>query len=297
MRKSLTKDSSEIEETLLSLTHRVKICAFRILLRTGKVRATIPMLRGVWGATLKNFEPVVYRTIFEGYRSINASEKGRFKLPLYILRPAHPDPDFAPAVELIFLGNACYHATVAIKAFRQAVVNGLGPRRTICDIQEIRRIYPSETLTDKIVISDLGCSAQMFIQTTPRNHGLRLNFYVPLRLLRRKQLIHSPNFTDIIAISLERLYALSCMNIHKDFKDHILNIAHSTPAFAWIGQRQDLIRWSGRQKTLLELRGIVGYLDLPNGAGPFRPLLAASEWMHIGKGTVFGLGQLNLTKR
>ncbi|MCY4151803.1 MAG: CRISPR system precrRNA processing endoribonuclease RAMP protein Cas6 [Aestuariivita sp.] len=254
------------------------------------------MLRGVWGATLKNFEPVVYRTIFEGYHSESISDKGRFALPLYILRPAHPDPDFAPAVELIFWGNACCHATVALKAFRQAVVNGLGPSRKTCEILEIRGIYPNETLADKIVISDLSHSAQMLIQDIPRDHGLRLDFDVPLRLLRRKQLINSPSFTDIIAVSLERLNALSCGSLDRDFKSHVLDIARSTVTDAWIGKRQDLVRWSGRQKKLLELRGVAGHLDLPYGAGPFRPLLAASEWTHIGKGTVFGLGQLNLRK-
>ena len=288
------KDSREIEEKILSLTHDMKICAFRILLNTGNVRATVPMLRGAWGATLKNFETVVYRAVFEGYRSQNISEKGKFRLPLYILRPAPPNPNFAPAIELILLGTACRHVTVALTAFRQAVENGLGKRRETCGIEEIRGIYPIETLMEKTAISDLSISAHKFMQRTPRNHPLVLDFNSPLRLLRRKQLVKSPSFTDIIVVALERLHALCCINISKDFKNQIINATRSTSTSEWIGQRQDLIRWSGRQKTLLELRGVVGSLNLPNGAGPFRPLLAASEWMHIGKGTVFGLGKLDV---
>jgi len=294
MNAPVPEDNYEIEEKLLSLTHNVKICTVRILLNTGTVRATVPMLRGVWGATLKTFEPVVYRAFFEGYRSQNTSEKGKFRLPLYILRPAPPNPNFAPAIELILLGTACRHVPVALTAFRQAVENGLGKRRETCGIEEIREIYPIETLTEKTAISDLSISTHKFMQHIPRNHPLELDFNVPLRLLRRKQLIKSPSFTDIIVAALERFHALSCINLSKDFKNQIINATHSTSTSEWIGQRQDLVRWSGRQETLLELRGVVGSLNLRNGAGPCRPLLAASEWMHIGKGTVFGLGKLDV---
>ena len=30
---------------------------------------------------------------------------------------------------------------------------------------------------------------------------------------------------------------------------------------------------------------------LPDGPGPLWPLIAAATWIHLGKGTVFGMGQ------
>ena len=56
--------------------------------------------------------------------------------------------------------------------------------------------------------------------------------------------------------------------------------------------RLDLHRYSGRQRAELELRGVAGYLDLPYGPGEVWPQLAAAQWLHLGKGTVMGLGQL-----
>ncbi|WP_162800768.1 hypothetical protein [Acidibrevibacterium fodinaquatile] len=47
----------------------------------------------------------------------------------------------------------------------------------------------------------------------------------------------------------------------------------------------------------MELRRITGALALPHGPGPLRPLLVAVSWIHLGKGTVFGLGQMLIALR
>lgn len=36
---------------------------------------------------------------------------------------------------------------------------------------------------------------------------------------------------------------------------------------------------------------MAGELHLPAGPGPLWPLLAAALWLHLGKGTIVGLGQ------
>jgi hypothetical protein len=52
------------------------------------------------------------------------------------------------------------------------------------------------------------------------------------------------------------------------------------------------VRYSGRQRQELEFHGVTGELPLPAGPGPFADLLAAALWLHLGKGTVMGLGQM-----
>ena len=68
-----------------------------------------------------------------------------------------------------------------------------------------------------------------------------------------------------------------------------------SPSKPWQGRRLDLVRYSGSQKAEVELRGVAGSLALPVGPGPLSPLLAAAAWIHIGKGTVMGLGQIKIT--
>ena len=65
----------------------------------------------------------------------------------------------------------------------------------------------------------------------------------------------------------------------------------------WRGRPLDLLRYSGARKQEVELRRITGALALPHGPGPLRPLLVAVSWIHLGKGTVFGLGQMLIALR
>ncbi len=77
-----------------------------------------------------------------------------------------------------------------------------------------------------------------------------------------------------------------------DVARQALETARRTPAGAWQGERLDLRRYSARQHAELEFRGVTGCLDLPQGPGELWPLLAAATWLHLGKGTVMGLGQV-----
>jgi hypothetical protein len=74
----------------------------------------------------------------------------------------------------------------------------------------------------------------------------------------------------------------------------LLELARPRPS-SWSGARLDLHRYSSRQEAEVELRGVSGVLELPEGVGALAPLLAAASWLHVGKGTVFGLGQFHIT--
>jgi hypothetical protein len=71
-------------------------------------------------------------------------------------------------------------------------------------------------------------------------------------------------------------------------------LARGRPADAWQGRRLDLLRWSARQQAEIDLYGVTGVLDLPEGPGVLWPLLAAACWLHLGKGTTLGLGELQV---
>jgi hypothetical protein len=114
-------------------------------------------------------------------------------------------------------------------------------------------------------------------------------------LLRQHRLIEQPTLADIVIAAVRRVGAFlpsPASNALAGMKPAMLERANTRPAGAWQGQRLDLLRYSGRQKAELEMRGVSGYLDLPNGPGPLWPLLAAVQWLHLGKGAVVGMGQL-----
>jgi hypothetical protein len=57
----------------------------------------------------------------------------------------------------------------------------------------------------------------------------------------------------------------------------------------------DWERYSSRQRTTMRLGGLVGRVTFEGGLASFRPLFAAGEVAHAGKGTSFGLGRYRST--
>jgi CRISPR/Cas system endoribonuclease Cas6 (RAMP superfamily) len=53
-------------------------------------------------------------------------------------------------------------------------------------------------------------------------------------------------------------------------------------------------RRSNQQKTKLKMGGFTGDITLDGDLEPFTSLLRLSEVLHVGKGTVFGLGKMVL---
>ena len=44
----------------------------------------------------------------------------------------------------------------------------------------------------------------------------------------------------------------------------------------------------------MKMGGFVGEITFEGGIGPFMPLIRASEVLHVGKGTSFGLGKYEM---
>lgn len=124
--------SADAIPRLLSLPVR----PWRLHLETPGVRASVPMLRGVWGAALRRVAPPTYQRVFEP-----AGES-----PRYILRPALPEVRPAPAVEFILLGSLDGQTiSDCWAAWDKAARMGLGPERIPFHIRQARPLAWDET--------------------------------------------------------------------------------------------------------------------------------------------------------
>ena len=327
---------------LSAALNTIHILPRRMLLDTPGVLATVPMLRGVWGAALHDLDPLAYAVVFgpndesrgpparhstsirrpphraglaladvmaatqAGQPAPPAIHAGGTAAAGYVLRPAPPDPEFAPAVEWILIGEAVRHDFPLCRAWDVASGMGLGPERRRFHIRRILALQSDGQAVDQARPWTLGAARWRPASTASTggadrdlapDHPCRLAFPSPLRLMQQGRLIERPTLADLVVAACRRVKAylpLAERDRWDDLSRQALEAARATPAKAWRGNRLDLRRYSGRQHAELELRGVAGYLELPRGPGELRPLLAAATWLHVGKGTVMGLGQMNV---
>jgi hypothetical protein len=278
-------------EQIQTILSQVRILPRRLSLVTPGVRATVPMLRGVWGAALHDLAPEAYCSVFLGQGAAHE------RVPLFVLRPAPPSAEDYPALDWILIGDGLNYDAALLRAWDIASGMGLGPARRRFHIRALRSLDPAGNLLSAARESSGWPLFQAVwpLAGTPDSKPCRLRFPAPLRLLRLHRLIEQPTLPDVVVAALRRLEAFlpsPASEALARIKRALVEQARTRPAVSWHGRRLDLVRYSARQKTELEMRGVSGYLDLPDGPGPLWPLLAATQWLHLGKGAVVGMGQL-----
>ncbi|WP_287999051.1 CRISPR system precrRNA processing endoribonuclease RAMP protein Cas6 [Acidiphilium sp.] len=273
-----------LETDLRHALAALRLRARRLFLATPGVLATVPMIRGVWGAALRAEDEAAYRCVFVG------GEDPSDRLPTYLFRPASRAIADPPALEWIVFGNALDDEAVMRRAWARAATMGLGPERRPFSIRRTEYLHPDGTA----ISAPTSWRADQALWPLSPGQPCHLVFPAPLRLLKKKRLVTAPTLLDLIEHALRRLAALAGPEgaALKTLTAPALGAAEAIRAAPWDGRPLDLVRYSGAQKQEVELHGVTGTITLPHGPGPLWPLLAALAWTHLGKGTVFGLGQM-----
>jgi hypothetical protein len=269
----------------------IKVLARRLYLDTGGVRATPQMLRGVWGAALHDLNHDTYRTVF------SPREPGdRAGSPRYLLRRARAHCEAEPTIEFLLFGAAIECDATLSRAWDIASGMGLGPRRRRFFIRLTEGLGPdgSPCPAGEIAAWDLS-QTRWPLAGPPGRTPCRLAFPHSVRLLRQNRLLPRPTLADVVVATCRRVEEFLPYEARREWsevKAEALEQARKIPSRPWRGRREDLVRYSGRQRREVCLHGVVGYIDLPAGPGALWPLLAGGRWLHVGKSTAIGLGQL-----
>jgi CRISPR-associated endoribonuclease Cas6 len=130
--------------------------------------------------------------------------------------------------------------------------------------------------------------------------AVRLRFETPLRLQREERLVtpETFRFSDLFGALLRRVSMLTYFHtdtpLETDFAGLMQQARQVEPLgvkFAW----KDWTRYSSRQKTEMQMGGLVGEIVIGLAEGsPFWPYLWLGQWVHAGKGTSMGLGQYTI---
>ncbi len=277
----------------------VSVLARRFRINPACPDVEISTIRGVWGAALRELDPYVYRAVF------SPQDYGDQSLvPRYLIRAAYSEGE--GELDYLLFSSGIAHDIALWRAWDRAGGMGLGRSRERFVIEELQQLQPDN---EEVPLSNpfqtpggdplTGWSLADVpwpILGDPETTPCCLDFPLPLRLKGGAAgpgtLVEQPTLADLLVGICRRLEALHQDRHALDWQDlqkQLVEVSTKRESY-WQGRPMDMIRYSGRQKEEISLQGIVGHLILPEGPGPVWPLLAAASWIHIGKGTAYGLG-------
>jgi hypothetical protein len=252
----------------------------------------------------------LYSTFFETPRPPSLPERRYQALPHpFVLEPEITSARDIPEggalhLGVTLIGPAIEHAPYLIHALNLAGQRGLGRGGGGFAVAAVEReeVLGSERW-DQVYAVERGEYARRetpppVIPNAPAAVHLRL--LTPLRIKRHGRFVGAREFTS--GVLLRNLYARLAVlaALYAGAPDH----------FAWqpVGEQAERVhlagshlrwyewtRFSSRQNTRMQMGGLLGELEL---AGPalatFWPALWLGQWVHVGKGTSFGLGGYRL---
>ncbi|MDW8223774.1 MAG: CRISPR system precrRNA processing endoribonuclease RAMP protein Cas6 [Gemmatales bacterium] len=220
--------------------------------------------------------------------------------------------------ELVLVGRAVLFLPYFLFAFQKLGRRGLGHDRGKFRIAEVRAVcLPSDRRANHssrrypiIYHWRYGlCGNDLFTTTgsdilnqwQERPRRITIHFETPTRLEHGDQVCKEISFTDLIRGLLRRLSSLSYFHCGYELQlDYPQLVEESrlvqTAAHEW--HWQDQVRFSTRQGQRILLGGVLGHAtyEAPSSEAmaAFLPLLAVGQYVHVGKGTVMGLGKFSV---
>ena len=229
----------------------------------------------------------------------------------YLIEPPdlHHDPwneseimDFS----LVLIGRAIDYFPYFVVAIDTMAKNGLGRSRTPFELVNVTA-QNSDQKTQKIwekdseIIQPLPPLKPASIKFRSNSDQVTVQFKTPLRIIEKKQIIDKNlSFRSFARALLSRLSSMLYFHCQTeldiDFKN-LLKMAEAAKIVESDLAFKKVNRWSNRQRQKIPLDGLVGSVTWQGEAvRKLLPCIYAGQWVHIGKGAVFGLGKYKVIK-
>ena len=204
--------------------------------------------------------------------------------------------------DLLLFGRAAGLQSFLVMALDRMARHGLGARRHPFSLEEVRYQDPSGRFQPGYRRGRRRWPGQ--VKTTlPATAGfdtqkIQLRFSTPTRIKVRKRLIQDFDFKTLAFKMLRRTLEIAHFHVPGqvvdwNFREWLARadaVEITSSSLRW----RDWQRYSNRQKRKMNLGGFVGEVALEGDLEPFAPLLRTAEVIHVGKGTTFGLGKVEL---
>jgi hypothetical protein len=128
-----------------------------------------------------------------------------------------------------------------------------------------------------------------------RDGRIRLLSVTPVRIKAERHLTDRLSFSILVRTLLRRFSSLAYFHCGCELDLDYRGVIERADAVQTVEDRTlwiDWERYSRRQETAMKMGGLVGEMAFEGEEiDEFLPLLALGEYLHVGKGTAFGLGR------
>jgi len=239
--------------------------------------------------------------------------------PFVIEPPITEKQTFEPGEEfpfhLILIGNAIDYIPYFIYTFTELGKQGIGQGRGKYDLQQVEgiglddeaiQIYNSkdQTLTNHYPIiqarqlnnQSLASLNEQGVETH-NNKKITISILTPLRLRFDGHITDKIEFHVLIRNLMRRISSLSYFHCDEkfvvDFKG-LIEMASEVKITKSDTRWFDWERYSTRQEEWMSLGGVTGAVSYEGELADFMAILRLGEYVHVGKGTSFGLGKYEI---
>ncbi len=218
----------------------------------------------------------------------------------FVIRPPLPGQPTSP--ELIFhillFGDSFNYLPHLIFALQAMAEVGLGARR---DKFSLTRVTCGEKMiftSQEGKLQGLGepVRPEILFGSQSQISGVTCQFITPLRVKYKSRLGPDLTFEVFVRTLMRRISSLSRLYCgfdpqlpYKELVSSSKNIEVTRSHLNW----KDWQRYSNRQKTSMQMGGMLGSISYSGELEVFRPLVNLGRYTHVGKGTIFGLGSYN----
>lgn len=256
-------------------------------------------------------ERCTYAYIFETPLPREGKNTSKFNLPYsphpFVLEPPLTSKtEYSPEEEIVFdlvlLGRGIDYLPYFIFVFEELGRKGIGRSRGKYELirvesEEGERIYQSGKFSTAYQIKSLQ---GMINETEPEKNcrKVTINFLTPTRIVLKGRLTRELNFQLFLTNLLRRISWLSQFHNDKELEfdyKYLISQAERIKTEAKDFQWYDWERYSSRQNLRMKLGGFVGRILYEGDLKEFLPFLKLGEYLHLGKGTSFGLGKYKIT--
>ncbi len=212
---------------------------------------------------------------------------------------------------LLLMGEAIGYLPYLIYAVSEMAAQGLGVNRTPFALERCfaieeggakKSIYTRDNIIPHRADKSLSAliSARLVEGASNTNSQLKLRFQTPTRIRIEGHLQAGMSFQLLVRNLLRRVSLLIAVHsksiLQLNYRELIEKAASVTIVSSRL-QWDDWERYSNRQKTKMNLGGFVGEIVYQGEAiKEYLPLLVAGEILHVGAGTSFGLGKLEMVR-